>query len=79
MERPASAKNRKKILWLLLLIGAVAAFCCLFALNYIPGGFTWQEKRLELAGGKNLQLLGKELTLTGTDGQKRAAEYLSRQ
>ena len=67
MERPASAKNRKKILWLLLLIGAVAAFCCLFALNYIPGGFTWKEKRLELADQKTLLLSGKELTLTAAD------------
>ncbi len=69
MERPASAKNRKKILWLLLLIGAVAAFCCLFALNYFPCGCTWQEKRLELAGQKTLLLSGKELTLTAADGR----------
>ena len=70
MERPAPSNNRKKILWVLLLIGAVAAFCCLFALNYIPGGFTWQEKRLELSGQKTLLLSGKELTLTAADGQE---------
>ena len=68
MNRPALAKTGKKILWLLLPILAVAAFCCLFAWNYIPGGFTWQEKKIELADGKELLLSGKELTLSGTDG-----------
>ena len=69
MNRPDFNMIRKKIFRLLLLIGAVAAFCCLFAIDYIPGGFTWQDKRIVLDEGKELSLAGKKLTLSGADGK----------
>ena len=68
MTGPGKIPNRKKMIWLLLFLGTVAAFCCLFAWNHIPGGFDWQEKEIELENGKKLVLESRHLTLTGADG-----------
>ncbi len=62
-------KNRKKIIWLLLFLGTVAAFCCALMLNYIPGGLTWSSKTIGLDGGATLELKGKELSITSGDGE----------
>ena len=70
MIGPVSLRTGKKKFRLLLLIGAVAAFCCLIALSHIPGGFVWQEKMVELAGGRKLVLSDRILTLNGADGKE---------
>ena len=68
MKGPFKVQNRKKIIWLLLFLGTVAAFCCLFAWNRIPGGFEWQEKVLELEDGRRVVLEDKQLAFTEADG-----------
>ena len=62
--------NRKKILWLLLFFGTVAAFCYALFLNYIPGGLTWESKVITFKDGATLELKAKELTITSADGKE---------
>jgi poly-gamma-glutamate capsule biosynthesis protein CapA/YwtB (metallophosphatase superfamily) len=61
--------NRKKILWLLLFFGTVAAFCCALFLNYVPGGLMWNSKTLQFEDGATLELKAKELSITSASGE----------